>query len=60
MHIVLARELLGRRRRWKDNIKFKVRQMGSEDGRWMEVAQDHIHPQAMLNLRVRLPESKCV
>jgi hypothetical protein len=37
------------------------REMGCEDGRWMELAQDHVQWQALvlavLNLRVLLPES---
>jgi hypothetical protein len=33
----------GRQRRmWEDNIKMDVREMGCEDGRWMELALEHV------------------
>jgi hypothetical protein len=36
----LEKQPFGRpRRRWKDSIKTDFRQIGSEDGRWMELHQ---------------------
>jgi uncharacterized protein with HEPN domain len=44
-----------------DNIKMDLREIGCEDGRWMELAQDRVQWRAfvlaVLNLRVLLPES---
>jgi hypothetical protein len=31
------------RMRWKDNIKMDLMEIDYEDGRWMELAQDHFH-----------------
>jgi hypothetical protein len=49
------------RRRWKDNIKMDLNEIGFEDGRWMKLAQDHVQWQALvliaLNLQVLLPEN---
>jgi hypothetical protein len=52
---------LGRlRKKWEDNIKTDLREIGSEDGRWMELAQDHVQWRALvlavLNLGVLLPQ----
>jgi len=39
----LGKYLLGRRRRrYEDNIKKYLRDIGYEDGRWMELAQDRV------------------
>jgi hypothetical protein len=42
-------------------IKMDLREIGCEDGRWMELAQDPVQWRALvlavLNLRVLLPES---
>jgi hypothetical protein len=41
--------------------KMDLREMGCEDGRWMELAQDHVQwwtlVLAVLNLQILLPES---
>jgi hypothetical protein len=37
----LGKQSLGRlRRRWKGNVEMNFEDMGSDDQRWMEVAQD--------------------
>jgi hypothetical protein len=28
--------------RWEDNIKINLRELGCWDGKWMELAQDHV------------------
>jgi DNA polymerase III delta prime subunit len=47
------------RRWWEEKIKMKIRELGSENRRWMELAQDRVQWQALvlavLNLRVLLP-----
>jgi hypothetical protein len=51
---------LGRPRRREEDNKMILRQIGCEDGRWMELAQDHVQWQALvlavLNLLVLLPQ----
>jgi hypothetical protein len=46
---------------WENDIKMELRKTCYEDGRWMELAQDHVQWRALvlaaLNLRVLLPES---
>ena len=37
-----------------------LREIGYEDGRWMELAQDRVQWQAVLNLLVLLPECSVV
>jgi hypothetical protein len=45
---ILVRKSLRKRpfgrqkRRWEYNIKINAREAGCEDGRWMELAQDHV------------------
>jgi hypothetical protein len=58
---ISSRKQIGRpRNRGKYNVKMHFRKMVCEDGRWMELAQDHVQWQALvlavLNLRVLLPE----
>jgi hypothetical protein len=48
---------LGRpRRRWVDNIKLDLREIGWDDGDWIDLAQDRDHWRALvrtvMNLRV--------
>ena len=48
---------LGRpRRRWEDNIKMDLREVGG-DGDWMELAQDRDRWQALVNtvMNLRVP-----
>jgi hypothetical protein len=44
--------------RWEENITTDLREIGCEDGRWMELAQDRVQWQALvlavLNLGVLL------
>jgi hypothetical protein len=35
-------------RRWKNNIKITVREMGCKDGRWIELAQDRVRWRALV------------
>jgi hypothetical protein len=41
-----------------------LRELGCEDGRWMELAQDRVHWRALvlpvLNVRVLLPENELI
>ena len=50
------RPLGGSRRRWEDNIKMDLREVGGGCGDWMELAQDRDRWQALVgtvrNLRV--------
>ena len=62
MHRVLVGKLerkrpLGRpRRRWEDNIKMDLQEVGGSCGDWMELAQDRDrwreHVNTVMNLRV--------
>ena len=54
-----GKRLLGKpRRRWKDNIKINLREMGCDFGAWIDLLQDRDQCQAfvrpVLNLRVLL------
>ena len=41
---------LGRpRRRWEDNIKMDVQEMGGGGGDWMELARDRVRWRALVN-----------
>ena len=41
---------LGRpRRRWEDNLKMNVQEMGCEDMGWIELAQDRDRRRALVN-----------
>jgi hypothetical protein len=53
---------LGRsRKRWEDNVKMDLREVGCEDGKWIELALDRVRWWALvlsvLDLRIILPES---
>ena len=48
---------LGRpRRRWEDNIKLNLREVGCDPGEWMDIAEDRdrwiAYVMAVMNLRV--------
>jgi len=44
---IFGKRSLGKtRRRWQDNIKFDVRKVSYEDGKWMELAQNCVRWQA--------------
>ena len=51
------RPLVRPRRRWEDNIKMDLQEMGGGGGDWMEMAQDRDRWRALvstvMNLRVR-------
>ena len=62
VHTVLVGKLQGKRtlgrprRRWEDNIKMDLREVGGGGGEWMELAQDRDRWRALVstvrNLRV--------
>jgi hypothetical protein len=56
---IFGKRSLGKtRRRWQDNIKFDVRKVSYEDGKWMELLQDCIQWQALvlvLNHQIVIP-----
>jgi hypothetical protein len=50
-----GRRPLGRpRRRWDDNIKMDIREVGWEDMNWIELAQDRDRWQALVNAVMNL------
>jgi hypothetical protein len=54
----VGKEPLGRpRRRWEDNIKMDLREVGWEDVDWMHVAQDRDQWWALVNtvMNLRVP-----
>jgi hypothetical protein len=57
---LLESSFLGRIR-WEDNIKRDLREIGYEDGRWMELVQDQVRwwwtsAMEVLKLHIILPE----
>jgi hypothetical protein len=53
-----SRESLGRpRRRWEDNIKMDLRQIGIDGANWIRLAQDTVQCQAFVNtvMNLRVP-----
>jgi hypothetical protein len=49
---------LGRpRRRWEDNIKMDLREMGIDGANWIRLAQDRVHWRAFVNtvMNLRVP-----
>ena len=51
------RPIRGSRRRWVDNIKMDIREVGCESMDWMELAQDRDRWRALLNavMNLRVP-----
>ena len=44
---------LGRpRRRWEDNIKIDLRELGCDPGDWIALAEERAYVRAVMNLRV--------
>jgi hypothetical protein len=37
------------RRRWEDNIKMDLREIGIDGGKWIQLAQDRVHWRAFVN-----------
>jgi hypothetical protein len=60
VRLPVTRKLGIPRRRWEDKIRIGLQKISCDDGRWMELAQDHVQWRdlvlAVLNLRVLLPE----
>jgi hypothetical protein len=53
-----GRRPLGRpRRRWEDNIKMDIREVGWEDMNWIELAEDRDRRRALVNavMNLRVP-----
>ena len=65
MHRVLVGKLEGRRplgrqrRRWEDNIKMDIQEVGGGCGDWMELAQDRDRWQALMSMvmNLRVPKN---
>ena len=54
-----GKRLLGRpRRRWEDNIKMPLQEMGGSCGDWMEMAQGRDRWRALVNtvMNIRVPK----
>ena len=54
-----GKRLLGRpRRRWEDNIKMDLQEVGGSCGDWMELAQDRDRWRALVNMvrNLRVPK----
>jgi hypothetical protein len=46
---------LGRpRRRWEDNIKMDLREIGIDGANWIQLAQDRVHRRTLLNTVMNL------
>jgi hypothetical protein len=46
---------LGRpRRRWEDNIKMELREIGIDGANWIQLAQDRVQWQAFVNMVMNL------
>jgi hypothetical protein len=60
VHRVLVRKPEGKRqlgrpiRRWKDNIKMNVQEVGGDRGDWMELAQDIDRWRTLVNVVMNL------
>jgi hypothetical protein len=53
-----GRRQLGRpRRRWEDNIKMDIREVGWKDMNWIDLAQDRLWWRALVNavMNLRVP-----
>jgi hypothetical protein len=42
------------RRRWEDNIKMYLRQMGIDGANWIQLAQDRVHWLALVSMVMNL------
>ena len=55
-----GKRTLGRpRRRWEDNIKMDLQEVGGDDEDWMELAQDRERWQALVSkvMKLRVPQN---
>jgi hypothetical protein len=53
-----GKRLLGRPgRRWEDNIKIDLREMGIDEANWIQLAQDRVQWRAFVNtvMNLRVP-----
>jgi len=53
-----GKRLLGRpRRRWEDNIKMDLREMGIDGANWIQLAQDRVQWRTFVNtvMNLRVP-----
>jgi hypothetical protein len=48
------------RRKWEDNMKMDLREMGIEGRNWIQLAQDRVQCRAFVNtvMNLRIPERK--
>jgi hypothetical protein len=48
------------RRRWKDNIKMDLREIGIDGANWIRLAQDRVQWRAFINavMNLRVPQRK--
>jgi hypothetical protein len=52
----LKARTLGRpRRRWEDNIKMDIREIGIDGANWIQLDQDRVQWRACLNTVINLP-----
>jgi len=54
------RPLRRRRRRWEDNIKMDLREIGIDGANWIRLAQDRVQWRAFVNtvMNFRVPQRK--
>ena len=60
VHRVLIGKPEGKRRRWEDNIKMDLKEVGGSCGDWMELAQDRDRWRALVGTvrNVRVPKMR--
>jgi hypothetical protein len=56
----LGKWLLGRQRRWKDNIKLDLREESCLDGKWMKLPKDCVRWQALVLVVLNICVQQCV
>jgi len=54
VHRVLVGKPEGKRRRWEDNIKMDLQEVGGGCGDWMELAQDRDRWRALVSMVMNL------
>jgi hypothetical protein len=56
----VKRPLVRPRRRWEDNIKMDLREIGTNGTNWIQLVQDRVQWRAFLNtvMNLRVPQTK--